>query len=79
MKSSDYFSKVYEPKHKSKKMSAMEEKRIREIKRAQTRSEIENMLDWLYVSAKRAFNCIPESELKSFVPDEISFRFFHWR
>ena len=77
MKSSDYFSEVYGPKHKSKKMSRSQEKRIRAIQKAASKIDIENMLNWLYDSTNLAFERIPESVLRSFVPDVISFRFFH--
>ena len=77
MKSSDYFSKVYGPKHKNKTLSPALEKKVRAIEKAAARMELENFLNWLFDSTERAFDSIPDCVIKSFMPDEVSFRFFH--
>ena len=74
MNSSDYFSKVYEPK---KKISNEVRKRLQKLEQAEKKADLVKMLDWLYDSTNRAFERIPESTLRSFAPDYISFRFFH--
>ena len=72
MKSSDYFSNVYEPE-RNKTVSYWEQRAIID---AEKEAELENMLDWLYDTTEKVFSCIPESTLTSFKPAYIDIRFF---
>ena len=77
MKSSDYFSRVYEPsKRKDTSIEQYNKRRQESIRNAKI-AEVENMLIWLDNETEHAFNCIPEAELRKLVPNKIEFKFIH--
>lgn len=61
MKSSDYFSGVYESsKQKDTSIEQYNKQRQESIRNAKL-AEVENMLIWLDNETEHAFNCIPEA------------------